>query len=128
MNELTAQTGTIPMMSCGQEVKDNDIERLALAPLPVTNNRQPIAITKFISVNQYGLLGLRSVNAAPGLIQILLLIVLLALGFIAGFWVFGLKYFLLPILPIPVFFTLFVGAVFIYNSKILRTAPVKIFR
>ncbi|SJN55276.1 hypothetical protein VR7878_01163 [Vibrio ruber DSM 16370] len=109
MSELTAQAETIAMMSCGQVVKDNDIERLALAPLPVTNNRQPIAVTKSISVNQHGLLELRSVNAAPGLIQMLLLILLLALGFIASFWIFGLMYFLLPILPVPVLFTLFVG-------------------
>ncbi|MDW6094616.1 hypothetical protein SBX64_18900 [Vibrio rhizosphaerae] len=109
MSELTAQAETIAMMSCGQVVKDNDIERLALAPLPVTNNRQPIAITKFISVNQHGLLELRSVNAAPGLIQMLLLSILMAVGFIAGCWIFGMIYFLLPILPMPIFATVFLG-------------------
>ncbi|SJN55272.1 hypothetical protein VR7878_01161 [Vibrio ruber DSM 16370] len=116
MSEL-AQPETIAMMSCGQVVKDNDIERLALAPLPVTNNRQPIAVTKSISVNQHGLLGLRSINSAPGVIQMLLLLVLLAISFIAGFWIFGLKYFLLPILPMPVLFTLFIGGGIYFQFK-----------
>ncbi|SJN55274.1 hypothetical protein VR7878_01162 [Vibrio ruber DSM 16370] len=115
MSEL-AQAETIAMMSCGQVVKDNDIERLALAPLPVTNNRQPISVTKFVAINKKKLLEIRRVNANIGAAKLMLFGGIFLLGSIIFVW-FMMSKMLLFFLPIPLFFSVFLGGTLYFDQK-----------
>ncbi|ASA54590.1 hypothetical protein BSQ33_01815 [Vibrio gazogenes] len=104
------------MMSCGQEVKVNGIEKLALAPLPITNNRQPIAVTKFVAINKKKLLEVRRVNANIGAAKLMLCGgVFLAVSII--FVWFIMSKMLLFFLPMPLFFSLFLGGTLYFDHK-----------
>ncbi|WP_415846567.1 hypothetical protein, partial [Vibrio aerogenes] len=93
-----------------RETTQSGIEKLALSPLPIATKYTPLAVTKFIHVNEQGLLELRNINTQIGLIQMLLSIALLILGSIAIAWGGLVVYSAWFLLPMPAIWTLVMGS------------------
>jgi hypothetical protein len=122
MSESITSPKIAPSMACGQKTTVKGIEKQALAPLPITNNRQPIAITKFASVNRHGLLELRRVNTDIGIVKLMFFGRIFLIGMFVASWLMFSKMILI-VLPMLILFTMpLVGILYFDHQDGIKTA------
>ncbi|CAM3796434.1 hypothetical protein VA7868_04200 [Vibrio aerogenes CECT 7868] len=116
-NQNNFKTAHWRLRSGQRETSQSGLEKLALAPLPVSTGHTPLAVTKFVHINDQGVLELRSINPMIGMIQILLLFTLFMLSSVIIAWILIIPDMFLVMLPIAIMWTAFIGVMVYFPFK-----------
>lgn len=104
------------LLKCGETATTDKIDRLALSPLPIANDREPLAINKFFSTTKEGVLKINLVSQDVHLTQLLLVNFSIMSTMIILFWLFVGENFLI-MLPMAGLVTLCVFSMYYINFK-----------